>query len=164
MNQVDKVISQWRQVRPDIDGRPMSVFGRLSRAAKVVTKIEERGFSAIGLNTPGFDVLSALRRSGPPYAMTAGELSCAMMITTGTMTNRIDQLEKAGLVQRSSDPADARRTAVGLTTKGFERIDRGIDDHVNLLRGLLAGITDEEVELLDSLLRRLEESVENADV
>lgn len=65
-------------------------------------------FAAYNLNMAGFDVLSALRRSGSPYALSAGDLLASMMITSGTMTDRIDQLEKAGLVKRENDANDAR--------------------------------------------------------
>lgn len=86
-----------------------------------------------------------------------------MMLPTGTMANQIQHM-KAGLAQRIIAPVDARRTTVMLTIVEIERIYRGIDTHASHLKGLLARITDEELEFLDSLLRRREDSVENAGV
>jgi len=159
MDQVDKVIAQWRSARPDLDTGTMGLIGRLSRAAKRIYALEEQTFSDYGVNMAGFDVLSALRRSGPPYALSAGELLASMMITSGTMTNRIDQLEKTGLVQRTSDPHDARKAIVRLTPKGLKRIEQGIVEHVATQRKILAGLTKTEVAQLDALLRKLTTSL-----
>jgi DNA-binding MarR family transcriptional regulator len=131
----------------------------LSRATKHLHAVTEKTFAVYGLNMAGFDVLSALRRSGPPYALSAGDLLASMMITSGTMTNRIDQLEKAGLVRRMADPGDARKAIVRLTPKGMKRIDQAIVDHAATQRQLLMGLTPEEVGQLDGLLRKLTQSL-----
>ena len=159
MDQIDKVIGQWRAVRPDLDMEWMGLIGRLSRATKKMQAMSEQTFEGHGLNIAGFDVLSALRRSGPPFALSAGELLASMMITSGTMTNRIDQLEKAGLVKRQADPEDARKAIVRLTAEGMKRIDCAIVDHVAKQRQLVAAFTPEEVAQLDGLLRKLTQSL-----
>ncbi|KQS76386.1 MarR family transcriptional regulator [Rhizobium sp. Leaf383] len=160
MDQVDKVIEQWRTVRPDLDTRTMGPIGRLSRAVKAMQIAAEQTFAAHDLNMAGFDVLSALRRSGAPYALSAGDLLASMMITSGTMTNRIDQLEKGGLVIRGNDPSDARKAIVRLTPKGLERIEQVIVEHVaNQREILLSNLTEEEVTKLDDLLRKLTQSL-----
>jgi len=159
MDQVDKVIEQWLTARPDLDTGTMGPIGRLSRAAKRIYALEEKTFADYGVNMAGFDVLSALRRSGPPYALSAGELMASMMITSGTMTNRIDQLEKAGLVRRTTDPNDARKAIVCLTAEGLKRIEQGIVAHVATQRRILADLTQEEVVQLDQLLRKLTTSL-----
>ena len=159
MDQVDKVTEQWRVARPDLDVTTMGTIGRLSRATKRVHTVVEETFTSLGLNMAGFDVLSALRRSGAPYSLTPGDLLASMMITSGTMTNRIDQLEKAGLVSRTSDPSDARKSIVGLTPDGLKRIDEAIVEHVATQRRILAGLTGEEIAQLDGLLRKLTQSL-----
>jgi len=159
MDQVDNVIAQWCRARPELDTGTMGPLARLSRAAKRIYALEEQTFAHYGVNMAGFDVLSALRRSGPPYALSAGELLASMMITSGTMTNRIDQLEKAGLVRRTSDPNDARKAIVRLTAKGLKRIEQGIVEHVATQRQILAGLTQAEVAQLDALLRKLTQSL-----
>lgn len=160
MDQVDKVIAQWRSVRPDLDVSTMGPMGRLSRITKQMQAVAEKIFAAHGLNMAGFDVLSALRRSGQPYALSAGDLLASMMITSGTMTNRIDQLEKAKLVSRESDPNDARKAIVRLTRKGLSLIEQLIAEHVATQQEiLLSAMTVEEVEELDCLLRKLTQSI-----
>lgn len=160
MDQVDKVIDQWRSARPDLDMAMMGPIGRLSRVTKQMQAVAEQTFMPFGINMAGFDVLSALRRSGPPYALSAGDLLASMMITSGTMTNRIDQLVKAGLVRRESDPNDARKAIVCLTSEGLERIDLAIVDHVAAQQQIiLAGLDVDEVEDLDRLLRKVTKAV-----
>lgn len=160
MDQVNKVIKQWEAVRPDVDTSTMGPIGRLTRASKKILTVEEKTFSKYRLNLAGFDVLSTLRRSGSPYALSVGEMMASMMITSGTMTNRIDQLEKIGLVQRIPDPQDARRFIVSLTPEGFSVIDDAIVEHVATQHKLLKGLTAEELAQLDSLLLKLTQSLD----
>lgn len=159
MDKVDVLVAQWQAARPDISTGTMGLFGRLARAAKQIFSIQEGVFATHKLNMAGFDVLSALRRTGPPYALSAGDLMASMMITSGTMTNRIDQLEKGGFVTRESDPEDARRAIIRLTPVGFERIEQAIVDHVATQRRILTGLSDEEIVQLDALLRKLTNSI-----
>jgi DNA-binding MarR family transcriptional regulator len=120
-------------------------------------------FAHHGLNAAGFDLLATLRRSPPPHALPAGELMSSMMITSGTMTNRIDQLVKAGLVERRADPNDARRAVVTLTPQGFDLIDKAIADHVLTQKRLLSDMNDSEVKQLDTLLRKLMASIDTGE-
>lgn len=155
MDAVDDILEQWRIARPDLDVRAMGPIGRLNRTALGLSLGMRKTFARHGLNAAGFDLLATLRRAPPPHALTAGELISSMMITSGTVTNRIDQLVKAGLVERVKDPGDARRVVVTLTPGGFEVIDKAIAEHVQTQKQLLAGMTDSEIEQLDGLLRKL---------
>lgn len=159
MDQVDKIINQWRAARPDLDVSTMGPIGRLSRLTKHMHVAAEDTFAGYSLNMAGFDVLSALRRSGSPYALAAGDLLTSMMITAGTMTNRIDQLEKSGFVRRRADPTDARKAIVCLTPQGLRVIEQVINDHVATQRQLLTALTGDEVAALDGLLRKLTQSL-----
>jgi len=87
--------------------------------------------------------------------LSPGELMASMMITSGTMTNRIDQLAKQGLVTRTTDPNDARRAVVKLTKKGFDLIDAAVAEHVETQKALLAALSEEEIAALDDVLRKL---------
>ena len=155
MDVVDRILEQWRTARPELDTGAMGPIGRLSRVFHHVTRSMARTFEAHGLNAAGFDVLATLRRSPPPHALTPGELMGSMMITSGTMTNRIDQLAKAGLVERRGDREDARRVVVRLTEKGRETVDAALADHVATQRALLASLSKDEVRQLDGLLAKL---------
>lgn len=154
MDAVDKILAQWGEARPDLDVRAMGPVGRLARLAHHFSGEMAKTFRAHGLNAAGFDVLATLRRT-PRHALTAGELMASMMITSGTMTNRIDQLEKAGLVCRTADPNDARKAVVKLTDQGQTLIDAALVDHVETQKQLMARLTGDEIETLNQTLSKL---------
>ena len=154
MDAVDKILAQWGEARPDLDVRAMGPVGRLARLAHHFSGEMAKTFRAHGLNAAGFDVLATLRRT-PSHALTAGELMVSMMITSGTMTNRIDQLEKAGLVCRTADPNDARKAVVKLTDQGQTLIDAALVDHVETQKQLMARLSGDEIETLNQTLSKL---------
>lgn len=153
MDGVDNIIAQWNRERPDLDVEPMALIGRLGRLRELILHRQEEVFARFGLNASGFDVLATLRRSGPPYALSPGALMEQMMISSGTMTNRIDQLAKTGLVERRQNPDDRRGMIVSLTDKGFALIDEAVTAHVENQHRLVSALTDGERAALDVLLR-----------
>ncbi|MFV0473121.1 MAG: MarR family winged helix-turn-helix transcriptional regulator [Pikeienuella sp.] len=130
MDQVDRILAQWRQERPDLDVGPMSVIGRLKRLADQISQELARVYGAHGLTAASFDVLATLRRAGPPYALTPSALISWTMVTSGTMTNRLDRLEADNLIERRPNPEDGRGSVVALTGKGFALIDKVVTEHV----------------------------------
>lgn len=160
MDAVDQILKQWATSRPDLDTSAMGPVGRLSRVFHHFTRRMGQTFTRHGLNAAGFDVLATLRRSPPPHALSPGELMSSMMITSGTVTNRIDQLAKAGFVTRLSDTKDARRALVELTDKGHELIDSALADHVETQRSLLAALSKDEIAQLDAALSKLMKAAE----
>lgn len=157
MNQdnVDFILKQWAQERPDLDPSPMGVVGRISRASRHIEQYLQQNFVRFGLNGGEFDVLATLRRSGPPYQLTPTALFSALMLSSGAMTNRLDRLEKAGYIERQPDPNDRRGTLVTLTTQGLELIDQAVAAHIAHEQQLLTPLTPEEQKMLAELLRKL---------
>ena len=153
MDHVDKVLAQWRQERPDLDTRPMGIMGRLKRLQNALAAGLEVEFAAHGLNAASFDVLATLRRAGPPYALSPSALIDWTMVTSGTMTNRLDRLEAAGLIARRRNPDDGRGQVVALTDKGLALIDRAVAAHVANQHRLIAGLPPETRDQLDAALR-----------
>ena len=100
-------------------------------------------------------MLSALRRAGPPFQLTPGALLRATLVTSGTMTNRIDKLAEAGLVRREPDPRDRRGVLVTLTDSGRAVVDAAFTDLLDRERALLAILPDDQRHLLADLLRTL---------
>jgi len=147
---------QWRQQLPGLDTAGMVVLGRLAEAAQLIARDHLNPlFARFGLQPGEFDVLATLRRSGPPYRLTPTTLYEAAMISSGSMTNRLDRLEKAGLVQRLPNPEDGRGTLVGLSEAGLTLIDEAVNAHVANQRRVLAGLDAAEQVQLAGLLEKL---------
>lgn len=154
-DEVDDLVSGWHGERPDLDLEPMQVLSRVSRLARHLDRARRAAFSAHGLETWEFDVLSALRRQGPPYQLSPGALLRATLVTSGTMTNRIDRLAEAGLVARHPDPLDRRGVLVQLTDRGVAVADAALTDLLAHERELLAGLNADQQTALATLLRVL---------
>src|SRR5204863_5704370 len=125
-DEVDDLVAAWQAQRPDLDVEPLQVLSRVSRLARHLDRARRAAFASAGLEPWEFDVLSALRRQGPPYQLSPGALLHITLVTSGTMTNRIDQLEKAALVARHPDPQDRRGVLVRLTAVGRARVDSAL--------------------------------------
>ncbi len=148
--------AQWRKERPDIDPFPIALLGRLNEASLIIMRDWLTPvFARYGLQPGEFDVLATLRRSGAPYALTPTDLYETTMMSSGGMTNRIDRLEKAGLVERRKHPTDRRGTLVALTRKGRALIDEAYDAHIANETALLTALTRAEQKQLDGLLTKL---------
>jgi DNA-binding MarR family transcriptional regulator len=154
-DEVDGLVASWQAERPDLDTEPLQVLSRVSRLARHLDRARRAAFAAHGLAAWEFDVLSALRRQGEPYQLSPGALLHATLVTSGTMTNRIDQLEKAGLVRRRADPQDRRGVLVTLTSRGATVADAALDGLLERERELLTGLTPAQRRELAGLLRIL---------
>jgi len=155
---VDHIVTQWHEQRPDIDVSGMAVIGRISRLELMVRPLLARVFAQHGLEAWEFDVLATLRRHGPPHQLTAGDLMAAMMITSGAITNRIDRLERRGLITRARHPTDGRIVLVALTESGLELVDGAVADHSANELNLIATLAPDEQQTLIDLLRKLHNS------
>ncbi|MGH3172430.1 MAG: MarR family winged helix-turn-helix transcriptional regulator [Streptosporangiaceae bacterium] len=154
-DEVDDLVAAWRAQRPDLDVEPMQVLSRISRLARHLDIARRGAFAEHELESWEFDVLSALRRQGPPFQLTPGALLRATLVTSGTMTNRIDRLMRKELVRREPDPRDKRGVLVTLTDQGQERVDAALAGLLRRERALLAGLDDTERTHLADLMRIL---------
>jgi DNA-binding MarR family transcriptional regulator len=151
---VDAILSQWERERPDLDVSAMGTIGRLKRCAALVQKQLDATFAEFGLTAWEFDVLATLRRSGAPYSLAPTALFSALMVTSATMTNRLQRLEARGWVMRQANPGDARSVLVQLTPAGLERIDRAVEAHVANESRIVASLSRVERAALDVQLSR----------
>ncbi|NHA67590.1 MarR family winged helix-turn-helix transcriptional regulator [Phycicoccus flavus] len=152
---VDRIVSAWRRERPDLDVTPLEVLSRISRLARRLDLARGRAFAGTGLERWEFDVLSALRRRGAPYELSPGQLVTETLVTSGTMTNRVDRLAARGFVERHPDPGDRRGVLVRLTDAGMAAVDTALAELLADERALLAQLDDDEQADLAELLRRL---------
>jgi DNA-binding MarR family transcriptional regulator len=154
-DEVDALVEAWSRERPDLDVTPMRVLSRVTRLARHLDRQRAAAFSAHGLETWEFDVLAALRRAGAPNQLSPGQLLRETMVTSGTMTNRVDRLAARGLVERDLHPDDKRGVLVRLTDAGRVAVDAALADLLAAERELLAGMAEDDQHQLAQTLRRL---------
>lgn len=152
---VDVIVDAWARERPELDVAPLHVLSRITRLAQHLDTARAIAFTRHNLDQWEFDMLAALRRSGSPYALSPGQLAAQTMVTSGTITNRVDRLEARGLVRREPDPDDRRGVRVLLTEDGQFHVDGAITDLLDSEREILGGISSEESKQLAQLLRQL---------
>src|SRR5699024_6959230 len=155
MDEVDRIVAAWRHERPDLDVSPMEILSRVSRLARQLDLARKTSFSDYGIEGWAFDVLSALRRSGEPYQLSPSPLLQETLVTSGTMTNRIDRLAARGSVAPRPDPGDRRRALAQLTASGRATVDSALADLLVKERAFLSGRTPAGSRKLASLLREL---------
>lgn len=164
MDRAAHALAQWKRERPDLDPAPMVVLGRLHEASLVIARDWLNPlFARYGMQPGEFDVLATLRRSGAPFALTPTALYDAAMISSGSMTNRIDRLVRAGWVERRPNPADGRGTLVALTGAGRALIDEAVGAHLENQRRLLASLDAAEQGQLAALLGKLLDGLASAE-
>ncbi|GAB2937952.1 MarR family transcriptional regulator TamR [Streptomyces heilongjiangensis] len=160
-DEVDRLVAAWRRERPDLDVEPLEVLSRVSRLARHLDRARRLAFAEHQLEPWEFDVLTALRRAGTPYQLSPGQLLTQTLVTSGTMTNRIDRLAKKGLVERLPDPSDRRGVLVRLTDEGRDRADQALAGLLDQERAILAELTRAQRGELAGLLRQLTAPFDN---
>ena len=152
-DEVDRLIAAWKRVRPDLDLSPLAVLSRITRIARHLDIARRDAFGE--LENWGFDVLAALRRAGEPHQLSPGQLMQETLVTSGTMTNRLDRLEELQLITREPDPHDGRGSLVTLTRSGMDAVDSAMEDLLENERELLQNLTAKDREVLSDLLSKL---------
>ncbi|WP_459618789.1 MarR family winged helix-turn-helix transcriptional regulator [Bordetella sp. 2513F-2] len=152
---VDFVLSQWARQHPELDVSPMAVVSRLFRLGTFATREVELGFREHGLNQGEFDVLATLYRAGPPHALSPQQLVHALLLSSGAMTHRLDQLEAAGLLTRRGNPQDRRSVLVSLTPQGRHTVRQALEDYLARIGALLDPLSQADRSRLAGLLRKL---------
>lgn len=161
-DEVVELVAAWRRERPDLDVTPLEVLSRITRLARQLDIARRAAFAKHGLETWGFDVLAALRRAGAPYQLTPGQLIHENLVTSGTVTNRLDRLESEGLLTRHPDPSDGRGTLVRITQQGITVVDAALADLLHREKELIKSLKFDEqstlADLLSSILTGLDKS------
>src|SRR5215468_5508644 len=147
---VDRYLAGWGEELPEVDMTVEGIVDRIHKVSHFVRRSMEQTLADHDLNWGEWSVLAALRRSGPPYRRSPGELADHAELSTGAMTNRLDRLEEAGLVRRLPNPADRRGVLVELTEDGHRRWEASFDAQAEK-EALLAraALDDDEKRLLN---------------
>jgi DNA-binding MarR family transcriptional regulator len=152
-DEVDRLIAAWKRERPDVDLSPLAILSRITRISRHLDLARRDAFAE--LDVWGFDVLAALRRAGEPHTLSPSQLMQETMVSSGTMTNRLDRLEEMKLITRQPDPADGRGSLVSLTALGMKKVDVALDQLIKNERTFLTDLNKAEQAQLADLLSRL---------
>ena len=161
-DEVDRIVDAWNRERPDLDFAPLQVLSRVARLARQVDRARRAAFTRSNLEPWEFDVLAALRRAGSPYRLSPKALLQQTLVSSGTMTNRIDRLVERKLVERQGDPNDGRGVLVLMTNSGLNTVDAAITRLVDAEADLLGGLSNGEQARLAVLLRKLSLDLDQA--
>ncbi len=161
---IDRIEAAWRKERPDVDVSSVGIISRIWRIGRHLEQARKERLSEHGTDRVTLDVLAMLRRSGPPFRMTAGELTHHSLISSGGVSQRLDKLERAGLVVRQFHAEDRRRIDVQLTPAGVELVDSTLADLMTHEATLLDGLTGREQTELRRILKKLLVRFEPLDV
>ncbi|SEB36017.1 DNA-binding transcriptional regulator, MarR family [Paramicrobacterium humi] len=154
-DEVDRIVHAWERERPDLTFSPLQVLSRVGRLSRHLELARRNAFTRSKLESWEFDVLSALRRAGEPFTLSPKQLLLQTLVSSGTMTNRIDRLVTRGLVERRTDPNDGRGILVVMTATGLAQVDAAITRLVDAEAELLAVLSPAEQTKLAGLLRKL---------
>ncbi|GAA1131462.1 MULTISPECIES: MarR family winged helix-turn-helix transcriptional regulator [Microbacterium] len=154
-DEVDRIVGAWNTQRPDLDFSPLEVLSRMDRLTRLLDRARRDVFRRSDLEPWEWDVLSALRRAGAPFQLSPKQLLQQTLVSSGTMTNRIDRLVGRRFVRREADPGDGRSVLVILTDDGRIRVDAAITRLVDVEADLLQGLSRGDRDRLAGLLRKL---------
>lgn len=154
-DEVDRIVGAWNTQRPDLDFSPLEVLSRMDRLTRLLDRARRDVFRRSDLEAWEWDVLSALRRAGAPFQLSPKQLLQQTLVSSGTMTNRIDRLVARRFVRRESDPGDGRSVLVILTDDGRMRVDAAITRLVDVEDDLLQALSRADRDRLAGLLRKL---------
>ncbi|MDC3379083.1 MarR family transcriptional regulator [Planctomycetota bacterium] len=162
-DQIDLLLGQWRRERPDFDASPMGILGRLSILNRNLNEDVEAILKQHDLSFPEFDMLAVLRRFGPPFRQRVSDLCEHSFLSSGAMTNRVDRLERKGLIRREPNPEDRRGVLVVLTKKGRTLIDRVVAQRLEVGKSQVSVLSKKDQQQLATLLKRFMASLMKED-
>ncbi len=158
---VESVMRRWHEALPGLDLGPLGLFAAIAHAYWLSAPRIERLMARYKLTRGMFDVLTTLRRSGPPYELAPKQLGRSLLLSGAGVTNRLDRLEELKLIIRRPDPYDRRGLQIKLTHTGLKLIDRVLPDLIELERHMAARLGRHEVGKLVKLLDKVSRSVQS---
>lgn len=153
-DQLEEMLDAWRRARPDTDVEAMEIVPRILRLAHLWDLAVQELTASVGLQRGWLDVLSALRRTGPPHRLPATKLARSVLLSSGGMTARLDRMEEGGFIRRLAHPHDRRGVLVELTRKGKDAVEKVIDGQREHYEPVLSVLTKSERKMFADMLRR----------
>ncbi|MFD1009321.1 MarR family winged helix-turn-helix transcriptional regulator [Oceanisphaera ostreae] len=161
IDQIDRIVGLWQQVRPDLELKSTEVIGRIVRLEYFITRRVLQDLAHYDLNVGEFDVLAALRRHPPSFQLSPHQLQSMVLISSGALTNRINRLESRGLVSRAQAEHDRRGVIVTLTDQGFNVLETAVKHHLAAEAELANTLSIEEQRQVAALLKKMLLAIED---
>ncbi|NYF39645.1 MarR family winged helix-turn-helix transcriptional regulator [Streptosporangium sandarakinum] len=150
-----EIAAAWQRERPGTPTGSIEIVTPIWRLAKLFSDDRVRVLRAAGIDAATLDLLSVIRRSGPPYALSTRELTRRTLVTAGAISQRVARAEREGLVRRAPGTTGRRTVMVSLTDEGHSLIERSVDAVLGREAMLVSGLSDSERDLLAGLLEKL---------
>lgn len=160
---LDDTFTTWAELRPDLDFDAMRLILKMGTAVRIATDSVREEFGTLGITVSEFDVLATLRRNGPGAVLTPSYIAEVAMVKPSGLSHRLNQLEKAGLIDRSPDPDDRRSSLVRITPAGRKVVDRAIEVLVARKTDACASLSVRQRQNLHSLLDALIDGMPSTD-
>jgi len=152
---VGHLLSEWERERPDLDPSPVGIQGRIVRLSAHLLREAESYLGELNLSWEAFSLIVTLRRSGKPYQLRPTDILRESLLTSGAITNRIDRVERMGLIERRPDAEDRRSYVIRLTPAGKKLADKAIATHFAVTDEFLNVLSSQERVQLAGLLSKL---------
>jgi DNA-binding MarR family transcriptional regulator len=157
---VETVLRQWHRARPGLDLGPLGLFAVLAHVYWLTAPEIERLMAGYGLTRGMFDVLTTLRRAGPPYTLAPKQLGQSLLLSGAGITNRLDRLEASKLIRRLPEELDRRGLKIELTLAGMRIVDRVLPTLIDLERRMAASLSGKKAAVLTKLLDEFAQALE----
>jgi DNA-binding MarR family transcriptional regulator len=139
---------------PDLDLDVEGIVERIQGIEKRLRVVMDETLDNHGLSYGEWKLLCSLRRK-PDRTSTPGELAGKLELSSGAMTNRLDRMERDGLVRRLPDPRDRRGVRVELTDTGNDSWIESTNTQAIKEALIASALTKSEQHQLNGLLRKL---------
>lgn len=157
---VAAILEAWHTERPGLDVSPVAIFGRITRIERYQAAALRAVWHRHQIDSGEYDVLAALSRSGPTYRLTPTELYRSVLVSSATMTERLDRLERRKLIARRPASRDRRSILVELTPRGRAIFEKAHADLLGTEATLLEGLSQQDRAALAALLAKLAANLE----
>src|SRR5262245_16533203 len=151
---IDRWLEEIRDQLPRLDLRVEGIVDRVGGINRRIKRMLDETLDEHNLSSGEWHALGRLSRS-PGGRRTAGDLAKKAELSSAAMTNRLDRLEKAGLVKRIPDEHDRRAVQIEITDAGRELYERTVDAQAAKEAIIAEALSVEQQDELNALLRRL---------
>lgn len=161
IDRAEEISQAWQREQPGLPLDSIGILTRINQASKLLADERRRALAKVDMDAATLDLLSTLRRSGPPYRLSTRELTARCLITAGAVTQRVDRAQSQGLVRRLATQPGTRTVRVELTPQGHRAVENAVDGLLNYEQGIIEVLTPPEQQELARLMTALLQGLTN---